>query len=106
MSRSAIPRVSFGVARGLDRDRQHPDQRAVIQRAGQLVQARRLEQLVGLAQDASLGGPEHEVQGDGRQGPGEQRDDHDLSTQLIEVAEDGRRISPDPDDRDDLRRRT
>ena len=63
---------------------------------------RRLEQLVGLAQDASLGGPEHEVEGDGREGPGEQRDEHDLSTELIEVAEDRRRVPPDPDDRDDL----
>ena len=73
----------------------------MIQGAGQLIEARRLEQLIGLAQDASLGSTEDEVQGDSRQGPGEEGDEHDLSTQLIQVAEDRGRVSPDPDDSDD-----
>ena len=96
------PEGRVGVACRLDRDCQRPDQGAVIQRAGQLVQLRRLEQLVGLPQDASLGGAKHEVQGNGRKSAGEQRDEHDLSTELIQVHEDRGRISPDTHDRDDL----
>ena len=90
------------MASRLDRDGQRPDQGAMIQRAGHLVQVRRLEELVGLPEDASLGGAKDEVQGDGRQSAGEQGDEHDLSTELIQVPEDRCRISPDPNDRDDL----
>ncbi len=96
------PEGLVGMASRFDRDRQRPDQRAVIERAGHLVEASRLEELVRLAEDASLGRAEHEVQGDGREGAGEQRDEHDLATELIQVPEDRCRISPDAHDCDDL----
>ena len=63
---------------------------------------RRLEELVGLPEDASLGGAKDEVQGNGRESAGEQGDEHDLSTKVIQVQEDRCRIPPDPNDRDDL----
>ena len=95
------PEGLAAVARRLDRDGEYADQGPVIERAGHLIQARRLEQFVGLAQDAPLGGPEHEVQRDRGHRPGEHRDDHDLPTKPVEVTQDGCRVSPDTDDRDD-----
>ena len=102
MSTSAIPSVSSPCRAASIAHREHPDECAVIERAGHLVEAGRFEQLVGLSEDASLGGPEHEVERDRRHGSGEQRDEHDLATEPVEVAEDRQCVPPDPHDGDDL----
>ncbi len=102
MSSRAIPSGLPALRAALDRDGQHPDQGPVVGRPGHRVDVRRFQQLIRLSQDAALGGAEHEVQRDGRDGPGEQRHEHHLPANELELTEDGRRVSPDADDRDDL----
>ena len=102
MSRSAIADGPAHGTGGLHRVGQRLDQAAVVHGPGERVTPPGFEQQRGTPADAALGGAEDEEEQDRGEGGRTQRDDDDLASHVVELAEDRGRVAPDPDDRDDL----
>ena len=70
---------------------------AVVRRIGQRIAPGRLDQLVGLAADPGLGGPEDEEQDERRHEPGGQRDHDHVLPHRAETRGDRLAVAPDAD---------
>ena len=84
----------------LDGPREGFDEAAVVERAGERVAPPGFDEQRGPPADPRLGRTEDEEQEDRRERRGAQRDDDDLASHLVELAEDRRRVAPDADDGD------
>ena len=102
MSRIAIPTARAGAsvpaASMAAAERHH--QAAVVERAGERIAPLGFEEQRGPPADPRLGGAEDEEQEDRREQGGAQGHDDDLAADVVELAEDRRRVPPDGDHRD------
>ena len=86
----------------LDEPRERADQGTVVQETRQWVPASRLHELDRLACQSPLRSAEDEVQGEGGDQPGTEREEHHIATDRVELREDRVGVSPDTHDRVDL----
>ena len=88
--------------RRLDEPRERADQGTVVQETRQWVPASRLHELDRLACQSPLRSAEDEVQGEGGDQPGTEREEHDVAPDEVQLGEDRVGVSPDAHDRVDL----